>query len=92
MESLFSNYPEYRQVIMVSQIIQNYLDVAISELNKYTHTVSLNSILRNNTKLIELVSTAFDATPDALELLMTQPINAQAVSHLGIWSFDFSLS
>lgn len=82
MEPLFSQYPEYKQVIMVSQIIQNYLDLALSELDKVSQTVSLNTILRNNTRLIELVEESFGAAPEVVELFMTQPMSAQSVRYL----------
>ena len=88
MEPLFSQYPEYKQVIMVSQIIQNYMDMALNELEKYTHTVSLHSILRNNTRLIELIETAFSTAPEIAELFMTQPISAQSVRELSLPGHD----
>lgn len=79
LESSFSGTPEYRQVIIVSQIIQNYLDVAIGELGRYTTDVSLNTILRNNTGLVELVTASFKAAPEIVELYMTQPMSASQV-------------
>ena len=70
----------YQQVVIVSQIIQSYLDVAISELDRFKDTVSLSNILRNRTELEQLVNATAAALPEALELLLTQPMSIQQVS------------
>lgn len=74
-----SSLPEYQQMIVINQIIQNYLEAAIQELSRYSGEITLGTILRNDTRLIELVKASFDATPEILELLMTQPMATQQV-------------
>lgn len=71
--------PEYQSTVYVAQIMQNYLDLSIAELSKFKNEVSLQNLLRNNTDLIRLVEATAAATPEALELLLTQPMSIQQV-------------
>ena len=71
---------EYKQVVIVAQMVQDYLDLAISELGKFKDTVTLNAILDGNADLIALVKTSAAALPEALELFLTQPMSISQAS------------
>lgn len=80
LESSLAGYPEYRKVIMVSQIIQNYLDMALNELDKLSGEITLEELLRNNTELINLIKQSFKAAPEILEFFTTQPMKVNQVN------------
>lgn len=79
LEPALSNFPEYKQAVIVAQIMQNYLQLAIDELNRFTGEITLQDMLRNNSDLIDLVKVSFDSAPWLLEVLMTQPMKVNQV-------------
>lgn len=79
LETSLAGTPIYRQMIITSQILQNYLDLAISKIDSLSMEVSLETILRNKTDLISLVEASFGAAPEIIELLLTQPMATNQV-------------